>query len=272
MSRLLPFYKYHGTGNDFIMVDQRHNRHLKGDEQTLIARLCHRHFGIGADGLILLQLRDGYDFEMVYFNSDGRPSSMCGNGARCTVAFANALGIHKTDYHFLAPDGPHRARQRANGWIEIEMKPVGSIEAGEGFYYLDTGSPHYIRFVPDVDKVDVVQEGQTVRYAERFRAEGTNVNFVAQQNNHLNVATYERGVEDETLSCGTGVTAAALAAAQESNMPAGTHCSPVWTKGGQLEVCFEREPTGGFRNIWLCGPAQYVFQGRFNLSPLLPPS
>lgn len=269
MSQQLPFYKYHGTGNDFIMVDQRRDHYLKGDEQALIARLCHRHFGVGADGLILLQLREGYDFEMVYFNADGRPSSMCGNGARCTVAFANALGIHKSDYHFLAPDGPHRARKRANGWIDIEMKPVGSIEAGEGFYYLDTGSPHYVRFVPDIQEVDVVREGRAVRYAERFRAKGTNVNFVTRALNRLDVATYERGVEDETLSCGTGVTAAALAAAQESNRPAGEHCWPIRTKGGQLEVCFEKAPLGTFRNIWLCGPAQYVFQGHLHLAPLL---
>lgn len=268
----IPFYKYHGTGNDFIMVDQRSERYLDGSEQPLIARLCHRQFGVGADGLILLQLREGYDFEMVYFNADGRPSSMCGNGARCTVAFANSLGIQQEEYYFLAPDGPHRAKQQTNGWTEVEMAPVDHMESGEGFYFLDTGSPHYVRFVEDIDEVDAVREGRAVRYSERFRAEGTNVNFVARKDKGIAVATYERGVENETLSCGTGVTAAALATAVVANGPKGKHRVPVSTKGGQLEVRFADTERGGFDNIWLCGPAQYVFQGSLNLEQLLPPA
>lgn len=264
----LPFYKYHGTGNDFVMIDQRQEHYLDGSEQALIARLCHRHFGIGADGLILLQLLDGYDFEMVYFNSDGRPSSMCGNGARCTVAFAHALGIQQDHYHFLAPDGPHQARLPRENWVEVEMKSVGSIDAGEGFYFVDTGSPHYVRFVTDVAPIDTVQEGRAVRYSERFRAEGTNVNFVAKKGAGLQISTYERGVEDETLSCGTGVTAAAIAAAHDSGLAAGAYRTAVDAKGGQLEVRFRKTDEAQYEDIWLCGPAQEVFVGRIVLDSL----
>jgi diaminopimelate epimerase len=267
--KTLPFFKYHGTGNDFVMVDQREQRYLDGSEQALIARLCHRHFGIGADGLILLQLREGYDFEMVYFNSDGRPSSMCGNGARCTVAFAHALGIRQDHYHFLAPDGPHQASLPRENWAEVEMKSVGSIEAGKGFYFVDTGSPHYVRFVADVNEIDTVQEGRSVRYSERFRSEGTNVNFVAKNETGLQISTYERGVENETLSCGTGVTAAAITAAQHRNLPPGEYRTAVHAKGGELVVRFRKTEEGQYYDIWLCGPAKEVFQGSIALSPLM---
>lgn len=265
----IPFHKYQGTGNDFVMIDQRELQYLSGEETALIARLCDRRFGIGADGLILLKQRKGYDFEMDYFNADGRRGSMCGNGGRCALAFAHALGLIKAEYHFWAPDGPHRARRRADGWVELQMAEVSTIEQGEGYCFLDTGSPHYVRFVPELQAVDVVAEGRRVRYSERFRAQGTNVNFVAQlPNGSLEVRTYERGVEDETLSCGTGVTAAVLAAACSLGAPSpqadAARTVSVQTKGGQLELRF-RQSGQHFSDIWLCGPAALVFTGHIDV-------
>ncbi|HMO39389.1 MAG TPA: diaminopimelate epimerase [Saprospiraceae bacterium] len=257
----IKFYKYQGTGNDFVLIDQRTDMHLTRQDTQYIAKLCHRRFGIGADGLILLQNHSDYDFEMIYFNADGRESTMCGNGGRCMVAFAKALGIIEQAAYFLAIDGPHRARIRPdNGWVELQMMDVPQIETNADFYYLNTGSPHYVRFVNNLPTLDVVQQGRTIRYNERFRQEGTNVNFVQiEADQHLSVATYERGVEDETLSCGTGVTAAALAYALAHPEQASRNLR-IDTKGGQLEVRFEPADSG-FRNIWLCGPAEQVFQG-----------
>ncbi len=255
----IPFQKYQGTGNDFVLIDQRTEQYLRREGQSQIARLCHRRFGIGADGLILLQDNPDYDFEMIYFNADGREGSMCGNGGRCIVAFAHSLGIIGDHCRFLAVDGPHEARVRPDGWIELKMSDVTDIEEGEGFYFLDTGSPHYVAFVEELQQVDVVRRGQEVRYSERFREKGTNVNFVQAANKAISVATYERGVEDETLSCGTGVTAAAIA--HYLRHPQGPKASiPIEVKGGQLEVRFEIKK-GRFTNIWLCGPAENVFGG-----------
>jgi diaminopimelate epimerase len=261
----LSFYKYHGTGNDFILIDQREAVYLSPKDHALIAHLCHRHFGIGADGLILLRACGGYDFEMAYFNSDGHPSSMCGNGARCTVAFARRMGIERECFHFLAPDGPHRAKMRGAGWVEVEMAPVQQIESHSDFHFLDTGSPHYVRFVPEVDAIDVFSEGRSVRYSERFRKEGTNVNFVQYQDEALRMATYERGVENETLSCGTGVTAAALAASRREKLPPGQHQKAVQTKGGTLSVRYRITAEGHYTDIWLCGPATSLFRGELDL-------
>lgn len=255
----MHFYKYQGTGNDFVMIDQRDVQYLTRADANVIERLCNRRFGIGADGLILLQNREGYDFEMIYFNADGRESSMCGNGGRCIVAFAKQLGIITEKAYFLAVDGEHDAMVREDGWIELKMTDVKSIENGSDFYYLNTGSPHYVTFVDNVKEVNVFEQGRAIRYNDRFKAEGTNVNFVEPNNNGISVATYERGVEDETLSCGTGVTAAAIAYYIKS----GKHNIkkiPIQVKGGNLEVRFE--PDGqGFTNIWLCGPAALVFEG-----------
>ena len=262
---LIPFFKYHGAGNDFIMLDHRAEPTINLGDDQLIARLCDRHFGIGADGLIALAEAPGFDFEMKYYNADGKVGSMCGNGGRCAVAFARLRGNRKTHFHFLAADGPHEAYLREMGWVELKMGDVQSVESGKDYFFLDTGSPHYVRLVGDLPAVDVLAAGRAIRYNERFKKEGTNVNFVQHDGLGIDVATYERGVEGETLSCGTGVTASALAAylkwGDEKDGP--VHV-PVRTKGGELDVRFLKTPEG-FTDIWLCGPTQLVFEGSFSL-------
>ncbi len=263
----IPFEKYQGAGNDFIMIDQRTHQHIKHNDQAQIALLCDRRFGIGADGLILLENEQGYDFKMVYFNSDGQPSSMCGNGGRCIVAYAKALGLINSKCKFLAVDGPHDALVRSDGLVELQMQDVTAIEMGPDYFYLNTGSPHFIRFAEDAHLVDVVHEGQKVRYNDRFRAEGTNVNFVSlTEEGGLAIATYERGVEDETLACGTGVTAAAIADyLQRTQKPnSGIWEIPVKAKGGQLWVRFQPEPNA-FKDIWLISPAKAVYKGEISV-------
>ena len=257
----MTFHKYHGTGNDFVIIDDR-NRQFNETEQARIAHLCHRRFGIGADGLMLLRNLAGYDFEMVYFNADGRPSSMCGNGGRCLVAFAKFLGVIQDTAHFLAVDGPHDARVEADGTVRLKMQDVDPpLAVGAHDTFLNTGSPHHIRFLPaGLDELNVFAEGRALRYGEPYGATGANINFVelpADPAQPWSVRTYERGVEDETLSCGTGVTAVALAASGRGA------ASPVRlrTPGGQLEVAFEKRPDGGFDNVWLSGPAVHVFSG-----------
>ena len=257
------FYKYQGTGNDFVIVDNRAGRF--GDTDIgKIAFLCNRRFGIGADGLMLLQNKKGYDFEMVYFNSDGRTSSMCGNGGRCIVSFAKKLGVINSTAHFLAIDGEHRAKVNSDGWVSLEMNDVKQVEMNDEFCWLNTGSPHYVRFVNDIDKYDVLNEGRKVRYSGRFEKEGTNVNFIAAANDRLFVRTYERGVEDETFSCGTGVTAAALVAALHDKATGKDHCD-IRTLGGDLRVKFDRKSDNSFTGIWLEGPAEFVFKGEIEV-------
>ena len=260
----IEFYKYHGTGNDFIIIDQRSQRFLDISDQEKIAFLCDRHFGIGADGLMLLQEAAGYDFEMVYFNADGRQSSMCGNGGRCIVAFAHFLGQIGQQCSFLAIDGPHEAEILPNAWIRLKMSDVGGIQENNGYYWLDTGSPHYVSFWDSIDDLEIVAAGRRIRYDERFSPGGTNVNFVAVKADGLEVATYERGVEDETLSCGTGVTAAAIAYKAYSGKQDLEEVA-IKTKGGQLRVEF-RSAGDGYTDIWLSGPAQQVFKGKIELS------
>lgn len=255
----LPFRKYQGTGNDFVLIDNRRPVLLHGADTERIRRLCDRRFGIGADGLMLLQEAPGYDFEMVYFNSDGRESTMCGNGGRCIVAFAQSLGIIQHHCRFLAVDGPHEARIESPERVALRLADVPHITAGEGYYCLDTGSPHYVCFVPDVQVVDVQERGAALRYSPPFREQGINVNFVMETPEGISVATYERGVEAETLSCGTGVTASVLAYARRQGIQhAGS--VQVQTKGGLLEVTFQPEGEG-FTQVWLCGPAVAVFDG-----------
>ncbi len=253
------FYKYQGTGNDFVIIDNR-DGHFDSSNHALIHELCDRRFGIGGDGLILLQNKEGYDFEMVYFNADGKEGSMCGNGGRCVVAFAHFLKIVKNECHFLAVDGPHDARIIKPDWIELKMIDVPQIEKLEDHYVLDTGSPHYVAFVEDVDDINVVENGQAIRYSKKYKEQGINVNFVEKTKAGLSVLTYERGVEDETLSCGTGVTAAALSYHMENPEP-GARSIAITAKGGDLEVRFESKGEEGFENIWLCGPAVRVFNG-----------
>ena len=256
----LPFTKYQGTGNDFILIDQRQTRYLTRADVKKINFLCDRRFGIGADGLILLQNKPGYDFEMIYFNADGNESTMCGNGGRCIVAFAAHLGIIEDRCTFLAIDGKHEAVIRPDGWVELKMSNVKSVEKTGSAYVLDTGSPHYVTFVEDLTDIDVPESGAIIRYNERFKKEGINVNFAEIDKGTLHVGTYERGVEDETLSCGTGVTACALAYYLYSDKAADTTV-PIQAKGGELEVRFSAAEDGSFEEIWLCGAAVKVFLG-----------
>lgn len=251
----LSFYKYQGTGNDFIIIDNR-DSHFDTSNHQLIERLCDRKFGIGADGLMLLQTSENYDFEMVYFNADGYEGSMCGNGGRSLVQFANDIGVIDNKTTFIATDGEHEAYFE-KGLIHLKMIDVQNIENNETFDFMDTGSPHYVSYVKDLQSFDVVTEGRTIRNNERFKSIGTNVNFVQELGqNALSIRTYERGVEDETLSCGTGVTACALSAALKG------YSSPIFLNvlGGELSVSFIKNETG-FENIYLIGPAKKVFEG-----------
>ncbi len=259
---IIPFYKYQGTGNDFILIDNRTKSISLTNEQ--VAFMCHRRFGIGADGLILLELEAGVDFRMVYYNSDGNTSSMCGNGGRCITAFAHHLGVITDKARFIAADGLHEATIDPDGKVSLKMQDVKQIEIGEDFFFLNTGSPHYVKFVPDVEQFDVFKEGRAVRNSERFVEEGTNVNFIEKREEDLFVRTYERGVEDETFSCGTGVTAAALVAAV-SGVSTGKNNCIIQTKGGALEVSFEKVLEQNFYNIWLKGPATLVYQGSIQM-------
>ncbi len=258
----LNFLKYQGTGNDFILLDNRKNGISLTAEQ--IQMLCDRRFGIGADGLMLLNERAGYDFEMKYYNSDGKDGSMCGNGARCMIKFVYHLGIHRELYKFLAVDGVHEAEIGIDGIVSLKMKDVRSIKKFHSDFILDTGSPHYIKMVAHVSDVDVYKKGYEIRHSKEFEDEGINVNFVEQTDevDKIIVRTYERGVEDETLSCGTGVTAAALVCYHNEN---GFNEVEVKTTGGNLTVEFDRVDEDRFENIWLCGPAEKVFEGTLEI-------
>lgn len=254
----IEFFKYQGTGNDFILLDNRTSLYDKITPRE-INLMCHRRFGIGADGLMLLAEKDGFDFEMTYFNSNGNTSSMCGNGGRCIVKFAAKLGIKRANYHFYAIDGAHQAEIDLNGGIRLKMNDVNDVEYSFNHYILNTGSPHYVKNVSDVSQVDVVREGRAIRHSKEFDAEGINVNFVETlEDDTIYVRTYERGVEDETFSCGTGVTAAALVSAHNDH---GFNQVEVKTLGGKLSVEFEKTGEKSFSDVWLSGPAQLVYQG-----------
>jgi len=258
----IPFVKYHGAGNDFILLDQRERAWLSHAAEAEIRAMCTRHVGIGADGLIILQPHAEADFDMLYFNADGRPGSMCGNGGRCAAAYAYRLGWVGEACVFRGPDGLHRAHiDREGAWVELQMGDVDAIEEGEDYYFLNTGSPHHVVFLERLEGLDVVAAGRAIRNSQRYVREGTNVNFVAPAEAGIQLATYERGVENETLSCGTGVTAAALAYALRT--PGRGH-SPlrVQARGGTLEVRFRQEGLA-FRDVWLSGPAQAVFEGHW---------
>jgi diaminopimelate epimerase len=268
---VLPFFKYQGTGNDFVMIDQRRKTYLRRDDQKIIEHLCDRRFGIGADGLILLSppqySQPHLDFEMIYFNADGRESSMCGNGGRCLVAFAHHLQVFDNQCVFNAIDGLHDAKVRPDGWVELKMIDVKNIEIGKDYFLMNTGSPHFVVFVEDLTDINIYEAGRQIRYSERFHKEGVNVNFVEINKNKksIEVATYERGVEAETFSCGTGVTAAAMAFALKQNITESNVIVPIQTKGGQLEVRFQKNNDGTFSEVWLCGPAERVFAGKFEV-------
>ena len=254
---IIEFYKYQGTGNDFIMIDDR-EKEFDLTDNDLIAALCERRMGIGADGLILLREHDTLDFEMIYFNADGKESSMCGNGGRCIIAFAQMLEMIEDETTFMAIDGEHKGRLMDDG-IYLQMQDVKKIEGvGDGLV-LNTGSPHYIEMVDELDYIDVDKQGRKIRNSAPFKKDGINVNFVLDAS-ELQVRTYERGVEAETLSCGTGVVATAIAM-HYANCIEETLVN-VKTKGGELTVSFE-EFNGGYRNIWLSGEASMVFAGEF---------
>lgn len=254
---LKHFYKYQGAGNDFIVFDNRTNDFPKSS--ALIQRLCDRKFGIGSDGLMLIENHPRLDYRMVFYNPDGS-ESLCGNGSRCGFAFAQKLGLVGTRATFETTDGVHTAFEQG-AEISFSLADNSGIQQIADDYYVHTGSPHYVRLVEDIEAVDVVTEGRAVRYAEAFVGQnGTNVNFAQVLPDRLRVRTYERGVENETLSCGTGVTAVGLVAAK-----LGFH-SPVTieTRGGNLTVSFQQKGAA-FTDIWLTGPAQFVFEGTIEI-------
>ena len=250
MADKIHFYKYQGAGNDFILLDNRKDEYASlGMSQ--IASLCDRRFGIGADGLMTLQLDSEHGLRMRYYNADGREGSMCGNGGRCFTAFAAQLGLMEKELEFVAVDGLHRA-QILNGLndqylVKLQMAGVGcyrrTVTATKNVlkrnvFLLDTGSPHYVRFVSDVERIDVNKVGAKIRFSNEF-PDGVNVDFVQIKSDNLVVRTYERGVENETFSCGTGVTASAIAYVLMTNPKEGAHTVQVLTRGGHLKVQFE---------------------------------
>ncbi len=256
------FYKYQGTGNDFIIFDNRQQPTLQLTIKQ-IQHLCNRKFGIGADGIILLNNTQAADFEMIYYNADGNIGSMCGNGGRCIVKFANDIGIKKDTYNFLAADGMHQAQIDFDGNVRLKMQSVNQVETHAHYAVLNTGSPHYIKFSTNVQDLDVEELGHKIRYSKEYATDGINVNFVENINPYtIFVRTYERGVEAETLSCGTGVTAAALVSAHNDS---GFNQVQVHTTGGKLSVEFNKINNQHFSNIYLCGPATFVFKGTINL-------
>ncbi|MFN3756007.1 MAG: diaminopimelate epimerase [Flavobacterium sp.] len=258
----LTFYKYQGTGNDFIMIDNRQLLFPKNDTK-LIEFLCHRRLGIGADGLILLENDKISDFRMVYYNSDGNESTMCGNGGRCIVAFAHFLGIIKNQTSFMAIDGLHLAAVE-NNIVSLQMIDVNKVSLGLSHVFLNTGSPHHVEIVEDLDRYPVKEKGAEIRYSSLYDEKGSNVNFVEPfSENTFKVRTYERGVEDETLSCGTGVTAVAIAMHNiGETKDTSIHLK---TLGGDLQVSFEVDQHH-YSNIFLKGPAIQVFEGAIQIN------
>ena len=256
----LEFFKYQGTGNDFVMIDDR-NEVFDLNDHDLIAKLCNRKFGIGADGLILIRNHQEVDFEMIYYNADGNLTSLCGNGSRCAVKFANKLGVIGNQCEFMTVEGILEAKI-GKDLVHIKMPDVSGVDAFENHYFLHTGSPHHICFVEDVEQYDVFNEGRKIRNGAPYFEDGSNVNFVQSlDSSKIFVRTYERGVEDETLSCGTGVTAAALVKGLEGEP------SPISVKtlGGDLQISFEKE-NNRFENIFLIGPAMHVYSGKIAIN------
>ncbi len=260
------FSKYHGTGNDFVMIDGRNQETLRFDRE-IIRQICDRRFGVGGDGLIILNEGTGVDFSMRYFNSNGLEGSMCGNGGRCITAFAEHLGIISMETVFLGIDGIHSASMLPNGEIRLKLMDVNGLRwAGDG-YMLDTGSPHFVKFVSRLEEIDVAREGEEIRNQSRFGKDGINVNFVetSENSNKISVRTYERGVEAETLSCGTGVTAAAICSYfHNKNNIFSYH---VHTRGGNLNVSFKVQHHSNFTDVFLTGPVAHVFDGNIEVCP-----
>jgi len=258
----IQFAKYQGTGNDFVIIDNRDKKY-DGLTKDQIQFLCDRRFGIGADGLMLLNVHPDYDFEMKYYNSDGNESSMCGNGGRCLTKFANDVGLVLSDYKFIAIDGEHEASINLDGTVALKMGDVDNVQYNHGSFILNTGSPHFVTMTNDVMHLDVFKKGREIRYSDDFKNEGINVNFVqlTEEPDKIIVRTYERGVEDETYSCGTGVTASALVCSHNDN---GFNRVEVQTKGGGLSVEYDKIDDH-YKNIWLSGPAVKVFEGTIEI-------
>lgn len=254
----IEFFKYHGTGNDFVMIDNRSNFFPK-ENTKLIEHLCDRRFGIGGDGLILLENDSDTDFKMVYYNSDGNQSSMCGNGGRCLAAFAKKLNVINNSCTFIATDGLHHATISENGQVSLQMIDVSNMKINSEYTFLNTGSPHHVQMVEDLENYNIKENGAKIRYGELYGATGSNINFVKQINaNTFSLRTYERGVEDETLSCGTGATAVAIA----MNATGKTNATSINlnVEGGKLEVTFDKVDNN-YSNVFLKGPAEFVFKG-----------
>nr|WKN38230.1 diaminopimelate epimerase [Tunicatimonas sp. TK19036] len=254
----LHFYKYQGTGNDFVMFDNRESQ-FPAQDTKLISRLCDRKFGVGADGLILLNRHPEYDFEMVYYNADGSVA-MCGNGSRCAVHLAHHLGMIGSETTFRAHDGVHTARIEGEQ-VTVNLSDVSQVDTHEDGYFLNTGTRHFVRVLPEgqmLSDYDVVGEGKKIRYDDRFMPEGTNASFVQTLKGQAYMRIYERGVENETLSSGTGVTAVALALAyaQKQDSPV-----TIQTQGGQLTISFEQTESDRFTQVFMKGPAVMVFEG-----------
>jgi diaminopimelate epimerase len=254
----LSFFKYHGTGNDFIIADNRTGL-FPVDNRHLVEALCHRNFGIGADGLMLLENSRGYDFHMRYFNSDGLEGSLCGNGGRCIVHFAREIGIIRDKAVFSASDGMHEAVIGQGDHVSLRLHDVGCPERDGEAYVIDTGSPHYVFFTTNIEGLDVTGEGRKIRYSGKYRDEGINVNFAEPSGSNILVRTYERGVENETLACGTGSVAVAICNAFGEKE--GSKKTLIRTRGGLLEVRFDKTAGAAFKNIWLTGPATMVYRG-----------
>jgi diaminopimelate epimerase len=259
----ITFYKYQGAGNDFILIDNRDNAVKLFDKQS-VARLCDRRFGIGGDGLMLLENEPGFDFRMVYYNADGNEGSMCGNGGRCIVAFAKRLGVITDTTKFLATDGVHHAKISEDGkWVSLQMIDVADIGMDDDAFVLNTGSPHYVKLTTNLAVKDVYNDGYAIRNNTTYKADGINVNFAEKEGDGYFVRTFERGVENETYACGTGVTAVALAMAKH-NHQTGTVTTPIKVLGGNLNIRFDYDGKR-FSNIFLEGPAELVFDGEMEI-------
>lgn len=257
----MEFFKYEGAGNDFVILDNMSGRY-DGLDRSSIARLCDRRFGVGADGLLQLSKADGVSFRMVYFNQDGSDASFCGNGARCICAFAVHSGVVPADaeFHFVAGDGPHRAMYRSRDCVvDLQMSPVKNVVSQpDGAYVMNTGVPHYVTFVDNLEAVDIMSVAPQIRFSPRYAPDGVNVNFVKiLGDDSIAVRTYERGVEAETLACGTGITASAIAASFKT----GAASFAVQACGGKLAVSFRKLADGSFSDVLLRGPAVRTFHG-----------
>jgi len=249
------FYKYHGAGNDFIIIDNR-KFFFDKKNKSYIENICNRRTGVGADGLILLENDSNGDFKMVYFNADGNESTMCGNGGRCIVAFAKKMNIINKETSFEAIDGLHYATIDDKNNVNLQMKDIDIIENTYTDFVLDTGSPHYVKVVDEFTK-DFVELARNIRNSKRFKKEGINVNFIKVNENKVTIRTFERGVEDETLACGTGCVAAAISVMEINKTTKDIHLN---AKGGELKVSATKDKKG-YKNIWLYGPTAFVFKG-----------